>query len=153
MNEDEARYALDDFGKLRDAKYPMIRRSWENHWNDFTELFDYPDEIRRVLYTTNVLRALTVRWERWRRIGRHLPMMSLSARQCILRLTRPDRNGLKSIRSWGLPVISLLLSYETGLRSHRKLYLHKFLDKPFFVILPPAFKPIVPEKPVSISLR
>ena len=58
VNEEEARYALDDFGKLWDAKYPMIRRSWENHWNDLTELFNYPDEIRRVIYTTNAIESL-----------------------------------------------------------------------------------------------
>ena len=36
----------------------MIRRSWESHWNDLNELFQYPDEIRRVIYTTNAIESL-----------------------------------------------------------------------------------------------
>lgn len=58
VNEEEALEALEDFGKNWNSKYPMIQRSWEAHWDDLNEFFAYPEEIRRVIYTTNAIEAL-----------------------------------------------------------------------------------------------
>ncbi len=58
MNEEEALEALNDFGRKRNGKYPMIQRSWETHWDDRSEFFKYPEEIRRVIYTTNAIESL-----------------------------------------------------------------------------------------------
>ena len=58
VNEEEALEALDDFGRKWNSKYPMIQRSWEAHWNDLSEFFKYPYEIRRVIYTTNSIESL-----------------------------------------------------------------------------------------------
>lgn len=35
------------------ATYPMAIRSWETHWEDLATMFEYPSEIRRLIYTTN----------------------------------------------------------------------------------------------------
>ena len=45
-------------GEKWDAKYPMISQSWERHWNDLSEFFKYPPEIRRAIYTTNAVESL-----------------------------------------------------------------------------------------------
>lgn len=56
--EEAARKALEDFGGAWDAKYPMIRKSWETHWHDLSEFFNYPEHIRKVIYTTNAIESL-----------------------------------------------------------------------------------------------
>jgi transposase-like protein len=56
--EDVARGALEDFGKMWNGKYPMIYQSWERHWDDLSEFFKYPPEIRRAIYTTNAVESL-----------------------------------------------------------------------------------------------
>jgi putative transposase len=38
-------------------KYAVAVRSWENHWEELATLFDYTPEIRRLIYTTNILEA------------------------------------------------------------------------------------------------
>jgi putative transposase len=35
--------------------YPMAVRSWENNWEDLATMFEYPSEIRRLIYTTNAI--------------------------------------------------------------------------------------------------
>ncbi|RIK24714.1 MAG: IS256 family transposase [Chloroflexi bacterium] len=35
------------------GKYAIAVRSWENNWGDLATMFDYPSEIRRLIYTTN----------------------------------------------------------------------------------------------------
>ena len=37
------------------ARYPIAIRSWENHWEELTAYFDFPTEIRRLIYTTNTV--------------------------------------------------------------------------------------------------
>ena len=57
-NGGAARDALEQFGKTWDEKYPMIYRSWDEHWNDLCEYFKYSPEIRRAIYTTNAIESL-----------------------------------------------------------------------------------------------
>jgi transposase-like protein len=57
-SEGAGREALEDFGKTWNGKYPMIYQSWERHWEDLSEFFKYPPEIRRAIYTTNAVESL-----------------------------------------------------------------------------------------------
>jgi transposase-like protein len=57
-SEQAGRDALEDFGKKWDGKYPMISKSWDNHWDDLNEFFKYPPEIRKAIYTTNAVESM-----------------------------------------------------------------------------------------------
>jgi putative transposase len=54
----EAEKALDDFSERWDEKYPAISKSWRSHWDNLITIFDYPSEIRRIIYTTNAIESL-----------------------------------------------------------------------------------------------
>ena len=56
--EESGRTALEDFGKTWDGKYPMIYKSWDQHWENLCEFFKYPSEIRKAIYTTNAVESL-----------------------------------------------------------------------------------------------
>ena len=55
---EEAEGELESFAKRWDGKFPSIAKSWRKHWLNLITLFDYPDEIRRVIYTTNAIESL-----------------------------------------------------------------------------------------------
>lgn len=44
---------LRKFSVKWDKKYPHISRSWDTHWAELSTFFKYPEEIRRLIYTTN----------------------------------------------------------------------------------------------------
>jgi transposase-like protein len=56
--EEAGRAALERFGETWRTKYPMIYQSWDASWPELCEFFKYPDEIRRVIYTTNAIESL-----------------------------------------------------------------------------------------------
>lgn len=56
--EENALKALDVFEKEWINKYPKIAESWHNHWPNIRSIFDYPEEIRRAIYTTNAIESL-----------------------------------------------------------------------------------------------
>ncbi len=58
ITAEEAYMELDRFADKWDNKYPTISRMWKNNWENISTLFAYPDEIRRVIYTTNAIESL-----------------------------------------------------------------------------------------------
>lgn len=58
LTVEEAERELVKFGACWDSKYPSISQSWQRHWPNLITLFDYPDEIRKVIYTTNAIESL-----------------------------------------------------------------------------------------------
>ena len=52
-DETSALDALDDFSEKWKDKYPQIARSWRANWPELSPYFKYPEEIRRLIYTTN----------------------------------------------------------------------------------------------------
>jgi len=58
LTVDEAEQALLAFAERWDGQYPSISKSWQKHWPNLITLFDYPDDIRKVIYTTNAIESL-----------------------------------------------------------------------------------------------
>ena len=58
LTVDEAEQELTAFAEMWDAKFPSISQSWRRHWPNLITLFDYPDDIRKVIYTTNAIESV-----------------------------------------------------------------------------------------------
>ena len=55
---DNALKALDDFDKKWSDKYSYAIKSWRNNFEELTTFFEFPNEIRKMIYTTNVIENL-----------------------------------------------------------------------------------------------
>ena len=55
VDEASALSALETFAQRWDKKYPKISRSWRANWANLSTYFKYPQEVRRLIYTTNVI--------------------------------------------------------------------------------------------------
>ncbi|MNM75990.1 Transposase, Mutator family [compost metagenome] len=55
--EQGALLELDRFEEVWGAKYPLIVRSWRNNWEELSTFFKYPPEIRKLIYTTNMIES------------------------------------------------------------------------------------------------
>jgi len=58
LTVEEAEQELAAFAATWDEKFPTISQSWRRHWPNLITLFDYPDDIRKVIYTTNAIESL-----------------------------------------------------------------------------------------------
>lgn len=56
--EEAALQALEAFSETWDHRYPQISRSWQANGNNLSTFFEYPTEIRKVIYTTNAIESL-----------------------------------------------------------------------------------------------
>jgi transposase-like protein len=53
--KEQAEQKLQELDDKWGKKYPVILSSWRNNWNELSNYFKYPPEIRRIIYTTNII--------------------------------------------------------------------------------------------------
>ena len=57
VNLDDAEYAKEEFREKWNGKYPSILRSWDANWAELITFFEFPEQIRHLIYTTNAVEA------------------------------------------------------------------------------------------------
>ena len=54
-SKDLAEHHLLELGEKWGKKYPAVMKSWSNNWENLSQYFKYPEELRRIIYTTNIV--------------------------------------------------------------------------------------------------
>lgn len=70
VNEDEALNALLEFKEKWQKTYPSCVKSWEENWDILSTFFTYPAEVRKIIYTTNIIEGLN---RQFRKITKNKP--------------------------------------------------------------------------------
>jgi putative transposase len=112
VNLDDAEYALEEFREKWNGKYPAILRSWDNNWTELTTFFQYPGEIRHLIYTTNAVEAYHRQLRKFTKAKAIFPtddsirkVVYLSVREIIKKWTMPPRN-------WTMVYGQIMLYFE-----------------------------------------
>jgi transposase-like protein len=53
----QAENALNQLDLQWRSKYPSMVKSWLENWERLSQMFDFPDQIRKLIYTTNVIES------------------------------------------------------------------------------------------------
>lgn len=98
--EAEARHALEQFARTWDDKYPQVARSWRNNWDNLITLFDYPPEIRKVIYTTNAIESLNSVIRKATRQRKLFPSDDSAMKVVYLAIQAASKKWTMPIRDW-----------------------------------------------------
>jgi putative transposase len=96
----EAEHALERFAERWDTKYPTISPSWLGDWDRLTVLFDYPAEIRRVIYTTNAIESLNYTLRKRLKTRGGFPNDESIVKVLYLALHNVAKKWTRPIRDW-----------------------------------------------------
>ncbi len=69
-------------------RYPAIGQSWRRAWNEVIPFFAFPNEVRRIVYTTNAIEALNSKLRRAVRARGHFPSDEAATKLLYLRAER-----------------------------------------------------------------
>ena len=58
FTKEEAEIELDKLEERWGKKHPIVFQSWRNKWDNLSVYFQYPTDIRRVIYTTNIIESV-----------------------------------------------------------------------------------------------
>lgn len=98
--ENEGLSCLDDFAKKWKFKYPMIAQSWQNNWHNLNEFYAYPDDIRKVIYTTNAIESLNSSLKKVTQKRSAFPSDESIYKVLYLALTNASKNWTRSVKEW-----------------------------------------------------
>ena len=83
-------------------RYPAIGQSWRRAWSEVVPFYAFPDEVRRLLYTTNAIEALNAKLRRAVRARGHFPTDEAAIKLLFLVLNRAEKEWKMPPREWAM---------------------------------------------------
>jgi len=101
-NKDLAWTALEQLETKWGKKYPHAIRSWKNNWQELSHFFDFPLEIRTLIYTTNIIENLNGKIRKYTKIKMSFPDDQSVMKAVFLALREITRKWTMPIHNWPL---------------------------------------------------
>ena len=96
----DAEEALEEFKIKWSAKYPHIEKSWRRNWENLITIFDYPDEIRKIFYTTNAIESLNSVIRKAIRNRKIFPSDQSALKVIYLSVKKASERWTMPLRNW-----------------------------------------------------
>ncbi|MGX9998103.1 IS256 family transposase [Vibrio sp. JZG120] len=116
--EDEALLALEQFSERWDSKYPQISRSWMAHWDNLNTLFNYPEDIRRAIYTTNAIESLNSVIRKAIKKRKLFPTDESARKVIYLAIRDASKKWTMPIRNWRQALNRFMIMFEDRLTEY-----------------------------------
>jgi transposase-like protein len=116
--ESEAAAELENFAQKWEAKYPQISRSWKNHWPNLITLFDYPEDIRKVIYTTNAIESVNSVIRKSIKNRKLFPNDNSAMKVVYLAIQSASKKWTMPIRNWKAALNRFIIEFEEQLTPH-----------------------------------
>ena len=97
---EEAELMLGEFEARWDAEYLPIGQSWRRNWSRLTPFFDYPPEIRKVIYTTNAIESVNMSLRKLTKNRGSFPSDEALTKLFYLALRNISQKWTMPIRDW-----------------------------------------------------
>ncbi len=112
VNLDDAEYALEEFRENWDKKYPSILRSWDANWADLTTFFEFPEEIRHLIYTTNAVEAYHRMVRKFTKAKAIFPTDDSIRKVVFLSVKEVAKKWTTPARDWALAYSQIMIFFE-----------------------------------------
>lgn len=104
--------ALDVFADKWDKRYPMISKSWRTHWAQITPMFAFPDDIRRVIYTTNAVESVNMTLRKASRNHRIFPTDGAVFKVMYLAAQNVSKKWTMPLKDWRSAMSQFAIEFE-----------------------------------------
>ena len=112
---EEAELHLGEFEAKWDTDYPPIGQSWRRNWDRLTPFFDFPPEIRKVIYTTNAIESVNYSLRKLTRHRGAFPSDEALIKLLYLALRNISKKWTMPIRDWKAALNQFTIRYEERL--------------------------------------
>ena len=113
IDAEAGRAALEAFAEgFWGRKYPAIAQAWRRNWEQVIPFFAFPDEVRRIIYTTNAIEALNAKLRRAVRSRGHFPSDDSAMKLLFLVLNRAEKDWKRPPREWAMAKAQFAILFE-----------------------------------------
>lgn len=109
---EEALFELEVFSEKWDSRYPLISKSWRANWSRIEPMFQFPAEIRRAIYTTNVIESINMSLRKITKTRASFPSEEAAFKLIWLGLQNIEKKWTMPIRDWRLAVQQFAIIFD-----------------------------------------
>lgn len=106
---DEAALRLDDFEDKWGDRFPPITQSWRRNWEQVIPFYAYPEDVRKIIYTTNAIESLNMSLRKIIKNRGHFPsddaatkLLYLALRNAVKKWTMPSRTWKQALNQFAV---------------------------------------------------
>ena len=111
-NRDVVALALDELDSKWGIKYGYAIKSWRANWNELTAFLDFPLEIRKIIYTTNVIENLNGKIRKYTKNKMSFPTDEAVIKSVYLSIHEATKSWTRPIRNWGEILNQFIIMFE-----------------------------------------
>lgn len=115
-NREAAQTALDHLETKWGHKYGYAIKSWRENWEHLTAFLDFPLEIRKIIYTTNIIENLNGKIRKYTKNKLSYPTDEAVMKSVFLAVQEATRKWTVPIREWGMILNQFMIIFENRLK-------------------------------------
>ena len=116
INEKQALSVLDNFKTKWGGKYHYAVKSWFDNWDNLSAFFNFPAEIRKIIYTTNTIENLNRGIRKYTKTKTQFPDENAAKKAVFLAIMNIEKKWANTIRDWHLILNQFLIIFDTRCR-------------------------------------
>lgn len=113
--EEGALMELDRFEEIWGTKYPLIIRSWRQNWEELSTFFNYPPEIRKLIYTTNMIESYHRQLRKVTKGKSIFPTDEALLKMLYLATMDVTRKWTGRVQNWGQMLLHFSILFPDGI--------------------------------------
>lgn len=121
VNKNQAEVELDMLENKWGEKYPIVIKSWRSNWERLSQYFKYPEEIRRIIYTTNIIEGVHRQFRKLTKTKGAFPNQNSLLKLLYMGIQNASKKWTMPIQNWSLTISQLAIFFEGRLDKELKL--------------------------------
>lgn len=117
-SESAALEELNHFEAVWGERYPLIVRSWRNNWAEISTFFKYPPEIRKIIYTTNMIESYHRQLRKVTKGKSIFPTDEALLKMLYLATQDVLRKWTGRVQNWGQILLQLSIFFPDKVKAH-----------------------------------
>jgi putative transposase len=116
--EEAGLMALAEFEDAWGRKYPQVVLSWKRHWPELATFFNYPEAVRRLIYTTNPIESLNSRVRKTVKGKSVFPTEAALFKALYLAVAEAEKRWTMRTRNWSETMAQLSIFFQERLKDY-----------------------------------
>jgi len=121
VSKDAAELELDKLEEKWGKKYPIVITSWRNKWENLSNYFKYPADIRRIIYTTNIIESVHRQFRKLTKTKGAFPNENSLLKLLYMGIQNAQKKWTMLMRNWSLTLSQLAIFFEGRLEEALEL--------------------------------
>jgi transposase-like protein len=114
--KEEAEDALDKLEEKWGKKYPIVFESWRGKWDNLSNYFQYSKEIRRIIYTTNIIESVHRQFRTLTKTKGAFPTDNSLLKLLFAGIQNAEKKWTMPIKNWSLTISQLNIHFKERLK-------------------------------------